>query len=271
VKLGRLLKLGATSVALLALACKNPVDAALEEALDFSGIYELPNGLTVEFDGQTGVITKLGSSEWGPRGVFKVGDQYMTGMAETDIPGVYLGYVRVPKVFSIGFDGTTYWAPLELGQAKFTSAGMSLSAGAIGHTDFSRKGPLPSTPGTPANPGTPPSGTSSVLLTRTGLSGDRDSQTFFTVTVPSGTKRLVVKLEEEEYGRNLGDLFVRHGSRPTVSRTPTYSWQATCRSIEPNREPETCDIQNPPAGEWHVMVFGYHAYYGSKLTVTTYR
>ena len=86
--------------------------------------------------------------------------------------------------------------------------------------------------------------------------------------VPTGTKQLrVTTTEDNQYGGNLGDLFVRRGSRPTASHHP-YVWTADCKSIESNRTPEECVINNPTAGTWHILLYGYHAYWGTTLKAT---
>lgn len=210
--------------------------------------------------------------------MLKLGDEYLRRMTPTDVEGVYSGYIRTPRVFSTGPMGTDYWASLELGQATFRDGRLELSQGATGHTSFTFAGAVqPNTPGTPSTPTSPstPSTGGTVLLSQV-LDGNRDSQTFYTVTVPSGTKRLEVKMvNNDQYARSMGDLFVRLGSRPSVSRTPTYSWAADCSSVNPNFEDELCVFPRSGSGvtpgTYHIMVFGYHAYYGAKLTATIWQ
>ena len=58
-------------------------------------------------------------------------------------------------------------------------------------------------------------------------------------------------------------------ARPTASRpNEQYAWTADCASIESNRAPERCTFSRPASGVWHILVYGYHAYYGANLTVT---
>ena len=80
------------------------------------------------------------------------------------------------------------------------------------------------TPSTP-NPGTG-GGTSQgdiELLYLKNLEGNDRSSKVYKVTVPSGAKKLVVKTFEEDInGHNLGDLFVKRGSQPTVTQSPSY-------------------------------------------------
>ena len=117
-------------------------------------------------------------------------------------------------------------------------------------------------------PTTPPSGTSTLLYVKN-LEADRGNWVYYKITVPSGTKRLVVEtFEENENGRNLGDLFVRYGQQPVINRSSGYTWTADCASIKPNRESEICSFENPAAGEWYLLVYGYHAFYGTSLRAT---
>ena len=79
---------------------------------------------------------------------------------------------------------------------------------------------------------------------------------------------LIVKQSATNEYRNTADLFVRRGSAPTVTKTPTYSWVADCFGIKPNREDEVCVFDNPASGTWYIMLFGYNTYFSSQLKVT---
>ncbi len=114
-------------------------------------------------------------------------------------------------------------------------------------------------------------GGTTVLLDEPNLSGSRGSSTPFTITVPPGATRLVVTTGETQYGRNLGDLFVSHGQRPQVQNNSGYTWTAQCASVSPNREPDQCVFNNPQAGQWHIVLFGYHEYYGATLRAVVTR
>ena len=65
-------------------------------------------------------------------------------------------------------------------------------------------------------------------------------------------------------------MFLRRGQAPTASHDP-YVWTADCAGVQPNRETERCAVPNPPAGVYYVMVYGYHEYWGAKLTVSIVR
>ncbi|WP_343225130.1 S8 family peptidase [Luteimonas sp. MC1750] len=88
----------------------------------------------------------------------------------------------------------------------------------------------------------------------TGLSGAASSERRYTIQVPAGRTQLRVQTSG---GTGDADLYVRQGSAPT---TTTY----TCRPYQGGNN-ETCTINNPAAGTWHVMVRGYSAYSGLSL------
>ena len=114
--------------------------------------------------------------------------------------------------------------------------------------------------------GTP--GTSQVLLNQC-VSGSDGDKKIFTINVPANVKTMVIETSEVvSCDRNSADLFVRRGSNPIVTKTPSYSWTADCASIKPNRERESCTFNNPTSGQWYVMLFGYNTYFISNLKVT---
>jgi hypothetical protein len=237
---------------LAAASCeKNPIDMALDEALDFSGVFETDNGMVIEMDVPAGkaVIRRLGSSPLSA--VLEVGDDFIFGMFQVEGSN-YRGYVRQQN-------GFLDWSDITL-----SGKNLVLSHTAPGHTTW-----RPSSY-TPPNPGTPPTGnpgTSTTLLSQGGLSGNLRSQKTYKVTVPAGYKTLVAELTEEADGRQLADMFLRRGAAPTASHDP-YVWTADCAGVQPNRETERCVVNNPVAGDYYVMVYGYHEYWGAKLTVT---
>lgn len=103
---------------------------------------------------------------------------------------------------------------------------------------------------------TPPTG-DNVLVdgeAKTGLSGTKSSETFYTIEVPSGATNISFAMSG---GTGDADLYVRAGSKPTSS---TYD----CRPYEGGNA-ETCSIDNPTAGTYHVMLKGYSAYSGVSL------
>jgi hypothetical protein len=242
---------------LAAASCKkNPIDSALDEALDFSGVFETDNGMVIDLDVQGGraTIMRFGSSPFGS--MLKVGDDFIIGMFSTGGDN-YRGYVRRSN-------GMFDWSDMTLGAGGFTIASTM-----AGHQTWKKSSFTPSNPGTGSG-GTPSTGTSTTLLSQGGLEGNLRSQKTFKVTVPSGVKSLVAELTEEEGGRQLADMFLRRGQAPTASHDP-YVWTADCAGVQPNRETERCVVPNPPAGDYYVMVYGYHEYWGAKLTVSIVR
>ena len=105
------------------------------------------------------------------------------------------------------------------------------------------------TPPPPANPTVLQNG-----VPVTGLAGAVGSEARWTITLPAGRSQLRVTTSG---GSGDADLYVRLGSAPTTS---TY----TCRSWKTGNA-ETCTINAPAGGTWHVMVRGYKAYSGTTL------
>ncbi|MGB6139415.1 MAG: S8 family serine peptidase [Pseudoalteromonas rhizosphaerae] len=103
---------------------------------------------------------------------------------------------------------------------------------------------------------TPPVGGNELLdgQAQTGLSGAASSDTFYTMTVPSGASNVTFTMSG---GTGDADLYVRSGSKPTTS---TYD----CRPYKGGNS-EECSIDSPTAGTYHVMVRGYSAYSGVSL------
>ncbi len=91
-------------------------------------------------------------------------------------------------------------------------------------------------------------------ISESNLSGTASSQKFFTIDVAAGASKLNVVMSG---GTGDADLYVRQGSKPTES---SYD----CRPYKDGNN-ETCAINNPTAGTWHVGVFGYSAYSGISL------
>lgn len=104
---------------------------------------------------------------------------------------------------------------------------------------------------------TPPTGGDSELTdgeAKTGLSGAASSQSYYTMTVPSGATNVTFTMNG---GSGDADLYVRAGSQPTTS---SYD----CRPYKGGNS-EECSIDNPTAGTYHVMLRGYSAYSGVSL------
>ncbi|AIY65854.1 S8 family peptidase [Pseudoalteromonas piratica] len=104
---------------------------------------------------------------------------------------------------------------------------------------------------------TPPTG-GNVLengVAKTGLSGAKNAQSFFTMEIPSGATNVTFTLAG---GSGDADLYVRSASKPTTSSYDCRSWSSG--------NGETCSIDNPTAGTYHVMLNAYSAFSGASLT-----
>ena len=87
------------------------------------------------------------------------------------------------------------------------------------------------------------------------LSGAADSMTYYCLSIPPG-------IHGTRHIRIFGgtgdcDLYVRHGSRPTLTE-----WNY-CPYMEGNNEPVT--LTDPAPGDWFIMLHGYQAYSGVTL------
>jgi hypothetical protein len=100
------------------------------------------------------------------------------------------------------------------------------------------------------NPGFP-----GVELTRTGVSGARNQFVNFTLNVPTGASKVTFQISG---GTGDSDLYVRRGTAPT---TTTFD----CRPFL-NGNNETCTINAPAAGTFHIGVRGFTAFSGVTLT-----
>lgn len=89
----------------------------------------------------------------------------------------------------------------------------------------------------------------------TSLSGSSGTSLAYTVAVPSGRSQLKVTIAG---GSGDADLYVRSGSAPTDT---VYN----CRPYLSGNN-ETCTINAPAAGTWHVRVKAYSAFSGVTLT-----
>ncbi len=91
----------------------------------------------------------------------------------------------------------------------------------------------------------------------TGLSASTGAALNYTIAVPSGTSTLTVTISG---GSGDADLYVRAGSAPTDS---TYA----CRPYLSGNA-ETCTINSPTAGTYHVRVKAYSSFSGVSLTAS---
>ncbi len=92
-------------------------------------------------------------------------------------------------------------------------------------------------------------------VAKTGLSGARSSEMFFTMEVPAGATDLNFVMSG---GSGDADMYVKFGSAPTTS---SYD----CRPYK-NGNNETCAVDPAQAGTYHVMLRGYSAFSGTSLT-----
>ena len=92
----------------------------------------------------------------------------------------------------------------------------------------------------------------------TGISGGENSRRFYKVVVPANATELRVETDE---GSGDVDLLVRYNRLPTLL-------ESNCESFNLGNE-DGCEIDNPTAGDWYIMLFGAEGgYSGARLTVT---
>ncbi|NOK21852.1 PPC domain-containing protein [Corallococcus carmarthensis] len=101
------------------------------------------------------------------------------------------------------------------------------------------------------NPGT---GTLTNNVAVTNLSGAQGSYRYWTLTVPAGKSSLLV---QTMFGTGDADLYVRQGSKPE-------DYVYDCRPLTAGNT-ESCLINTPTAGVYHVMIKGYTDYAGVTL------
>jgi hypothetical protein len=123
--------------------------------------------------------------------------------------------------------------------------------------------------GSAPGPGT---GTKTVLLS-TVVSGNAGDKLFRTVNVPAGVKSIEFRTNEELPGhKNSVNIFVKRGSKPTMTQTQSYNLQhnADCASLSINREQDVCTLDVQESGTWYIVFFDYNNFYfESNLVVTT--
>ncbi|UCD52110.1 MAG: pre-peptidase C-terminal domain-containing protein [Phycisphaerales bacterium] len=89
------------------------------------------------------------------------------------------------------------------------------------------------------------------------IAGAEGSEKFYRIIVPSDRTKLEIKIFG---GTGDADLYVKLGSPPT-----TTDWDY--RPYEIGND-ETVTIDDPPSGNWLIMIRGYHAYAGVTLVAT---
>ena len=92
----------------------------------------------------------------------------------------------------------------------------------------------------------------------TGISGSENSRRFYKIVVPPNATELRVETDE---GSGDVDLLVRYNRLPTLL-------DSNCESFNLGNE-DGCEIDNPTAGDWYILLFGAEGgYSGARLTVT---
>lgn len=81
------------------------------------------------------------------------------------------------------------------------------------------------------------------------LSGGSGSSAFFTINVPSGKSALTVTTS----GAGDADLYVKYNEKP-------FAFDSDCASESESTSNENCRLNNPRAGTWHILVYGFSDY-----------
>ena len=89
------------------------------------------------------------------------------------------------------------------------------------------------------------------------LSAATSSWNRFYIEVPAGMSILTVRIQG---GSGDADLYVRHGSQPTLQ-----NWE--CRPYQSGNN-EVCTLNNPQPGNWYMGIHAYQAYSGVRLDVS---
>lgn len=92
----------------------------------------------------------------------------------------------------------------------------------------------------------------------TGATGD---QLYYAIEVPPGQTQLaIVTADSSPSPSGDADLYVRFGSRPTLT---TWDYRSTTAFNS-----EQCTVANPNGGEWYIMVYAKAGFWGVSLTAT---
>ena len=105
---------------------------------------------------------------------------------------------------------------------------------------------------TPPNPGGP----EPINETLTNVGVERGAWHHHVQEIGSGYKKLTITTSG---GSGDVDLYVRKGSQPTLSQHDCRPWR--------NGNAESCVIDNPGAGKWHIGINGYRASSGVTVTI----
>lgn len=240
---------------ILPLSC-NVIDIAIDNVVDFSGIFETDQGWLVELVGSDGKIISLGSNPY-PE-YRKVGDRMIMS---ADYVGNNTWHASVRALD--GFFESVDDLKIENEQLTFSTSG-TFRVWKKHKEGDKPNNEDPDNDDDDLNPG----GLSTVILDNN-LYGNQDSKKILSFTLPTGVKKLEITLEENSDGRQLADMFVKRGSSPSVTRNnyTNKGWTADCASVRPNRDAEECVFSNPSSGTWYVLVYGYHAFDGATLKI----
>jgi hypothetical protein len=139
----------------------------------------------------------------------------------------------------IGIHEGGSWYVLLVGDEAYN--GVTLAADYYRSEDPAEEDALPLTSGVPV----------------TDIAGRGGEELFFKIDVPSGVKKLEVKMSG---GIGDADLYVRRGARPTTSEYDYRPYQSG--------NDESVTISSPAAGTWYIMIRGYKSYAGITLVAT---
>ena len=89
----------------------------------------------------------------------------------------------------------------------------------------------------------------------------------YVLSVPAGTRELVVQMTNGTVGTGDGDMWVKFGSVPNIQTGPLNTATDCTPYVGGNNE--TCVIQNPAAGDWFIMIHGFSAYSGATIEAVT--
>ena len=236
-------------------SCKK-VDELLDLALDFDGIFA--NSIGWEVDLYELGTDNIGHAKYSKAGTpvsgFSVGTSFAYDMERVDDDS-WRGMVRSSGGYSSTF--TT---------GNISISGTTLTVSPDNRSEYTLVKPGSSGSGGGTGGG---GGTTTTLAIDQLIAGSEGDKKILYFTLPANVKKMEIHTTESTNAyRNTADLFVRRGSAPTVTKTPTYSWVADCFGIKPNREDEVCVFDNPASGTWYIMLFGYNTYFSSQLKVT---
>ncbi len=102
-----------------------------------------------------------------------------------------------------------------------------------------------------------PTSCDAVEVTAAGLSASKNAWVYKSIDVPACANTLNVNI-----AGSVGDadLYIRFGSQPTTAAYECRPWK--------DGSNETCTVNNPNAGIWHIGINAYDAFSGLSLTAT---